>query len=180
MTMKPKSPWLTPALALLSLQLSACGGGGDSAEASPARYARLVDYTVTPTTTRAPANTAEIQNFALSYNVDFKSDTQLPTYRLTTHILPVGQLFVSADQTAGRIHIQPCGQGGNACGNPHIKTCNLQAGWLNAAQRHLRCDSSNIGLELDPGNYQFIANVCEITTSAVANCTARTVIVALQ
>jgi hypothetical protein len=94
----------------------------------------------------------------LSYDVDFKSDTHLPTYRLTTHILPVGQAFVSADQSAGRIHTQFCGQAGNACGNPHTKSCDLQAGWLSAAQRHVRCDSYNPGLELDPGAYQFVAN----------------------
>jgi hypothetical protein len=165
------------ALALAAALMAACGGGED---APPARYARLVNYAVTPTTTRAPANTAEIQNFALSYDVDFKSDTHLPTYRLSTHILPAGQAFVSADQTAGRIHTQFCGQGGNACGNPHTKTCDLQAGWLSAAQRHVRCDASNLGLELDPGNYQFIANVCEITTSMITNCTTQTVVVTLQ
>jgi hypothetical protein len=162
------------------LQLGACGGGSDSADTPPARYARLVDYAVTPTTMRTPANTAEIQNFALSYDVDFKSDTHLPIYRLTTHILPAGQALVSADQSGGRIHTQFCGQGGNACGNPHAKSCNLQAGWISAAQRHLRCDSYNIGLELEPGAYQFIANVCEITTSAVTNCTTKTITITLQ
>lgn len=170
------------ALAALSAAglLGGCGGGSGDGSPAPTRYARLVDYAVTPTTTRAPATTAEIQPFLLSYNVDFKSDTVLPTYRLTTHILPAGQAIVSADQSTGRIHTQFCGQEGYACGNPHEKTCDLQAGWLNAAQRHVRCDSSNLALELDPGSYQFIANVCEITTSAVTNCTTKTVLITLQ
>jgi hypothetical protein len=161
--------------ALLTASLAGCGGGGENTP--PARYARLVDYKVTPETMRAPATTAEIQSFKLAYDVDFKSDTQLPTYRLTTHILPAGQSLVSADQTAGRIHTQFCGQEGNACGNPHEKACDMQAGWANAAQRHVRCDSYNLGQELDPGTYQFIANVCEITTSEVTNCTMQTVAV---
>lgn len=166
------------AAAMMAVLLTGCGGGAD--DTAPTRYARLVNYAVTPTTTRAPVNTAEIQPFKLTYDVDFKSDTHLPTYRLTTHILPAGQTLVSADQSAGRIHFQNCGQQGNACGNPHEKTCDLQAGWLNAAQRHLRCDSYNLALELDPGSYQFIANVCEITTSAVTNCTTKTLVVTLQ
>jgi hypothetical protein len=169
------APWV---VAMTAVLLAGCGGGAD--DNAPTRYARLVDYAVMPTAMRAPVNTAEIQPLKLAYDADFKSDTHLPTYRLTTHILPVGQTLVSADQSAGRIHFQNCGQQGNACGNPHEKTCDLQAGWLNAAQRHLRCDSYNLALELDPGSYQFIANVCEITTSAVTNCTTKTVVVTLQ
>jgi hypothetical protein len=179
MSLRSRNVWLALTPAFLSLQLGACGGG-ESTDTGPTRYARMIDYTVNPNTTRPPANTAEIQNLVLSYDVDFKSDTHLPTYRLTTHILPAGQAFVSADQSAGRIHTQFCGQGGNACGNPHTKPCDLQAGWLSAAQRHVRCDSYNPGLELDPGAYQFVANVCEITTSAVTNCTTKTVVVTLQ
>ncbi len=157
--------------------LQACGGGSDD---PPANYARLVDYAVTPSTMRAPTNTAEIQAFKLSYNVDFRSNTQLPTYRLTTHILPAGQTLVSADQSAGRIHSQNCGQGGNACGNPHEKACEMQAGWLDAAQRHVRCDSSNLGQELNPGVYQFVANVCEIVISGIGNCTTKTVMMIFE
>jgi hypothetical protein len=171
------------ALAAVSIAaLQGCGGGSseDSPAPPPANYARLVDYQVTPTTMRAPANTAEIQPFKLAYNVDFRSDTTLPTYRLTTHILPAGQALVSADRATGRIHFQNCGQGGNACGNPHEKTCDMQSGWVTAAQRHVRCDSSNLGQELNPGTYQFVANVCEITISAVTNCTTKTVLVTLQ
>jgi len=180
MSLRLRNFWQALAPALLCLQLGACGGGDEYTDSATTRYARLVDYAVSPTTTRPPDNTAEIRNLVLSYDVDFKSDTHLPTYRLTTHILPVGQAFVSADQSDGRIHTQFCGQGGNACGNPHTKSCDLQAGWLSAAQRHVRCDSYNPGLELDPGAYQFVANVCEITTSAVTNCTTKTVVVTLQ
>lgn len=164
--------------AVVAALVVACGGGGD--DNAPTRYARLVDYAVSPAAMRAPADAAETQHLQLAYDVDFKSDTALPTYRLTTHVLPAGQSLVSADQTTGRIHTQFCGQQGYACGNPHAKTCDLQAGWLNAAQRHLRCDSYNLALELDPGSYQFVANVCEITTSAVTNCTTKTVLVTLQ
>jgi hypothetical protein len=165
--------------AISTALLGGCGGGGD-ANTTPVRYARIVDYAVTPATMRAPANNAEIQNLQLAYDVDFKSDTFLPTYRLTTHVLPTGQSLVSADQSAGRIHTQNCGQAGYACGNPHTKACDIQAGWIKATQRHLRCDSYNLGLELDPGVYQFVANVCEITTSAITNCTTKTVLVTLQ
>jgi hypothetical protein len=160
--------------------LQGCGGSGEDAPLAPANYARLVDYAVTPTTMRAPASTAEIQPFKLAYDVDFKSDAVLPTYRLTTHILPAGQALVSAEQSAGRIHIQLCGQQGYACGNPHEKTCDLQAGWLDAAQRHVRCDSSNLAQELNPGTYQFIANVCEISSSGATNCTTKTVSMTLH
>jgi hypothetical protein len=151
--------YILSALVLPIATLQGCGGSGDDAPSVSANYARLVDYAVTPTTMRAPANAAEIQPFKLTYDVDFKSDTVLPTYRLTTHILPAGQALVSADQAVGRIHTQFCGQEGYACGNPHEKTCDLQAGWLDAAQRHVRCDSSNLALELNPAAYQFIANV---------------------
>lgn len=161
--------------------LSACGGGSDDASSNaPARWARLTHYAVNPGEMRAPATVAEVQHLSLSYDVAFQSDTDLPTYRLTTHVLPVGQVLVSADQSTGRIHAQNCGQGGNACGNPHEKVCDFKAGWLNAADRHLRCDSYNLALEIPPGEYQFVANVCEITTSAVTNCTTQTVVLRLN
>lgn len=166
-----------------ALAVASCGGGSDSSTdgqaAAPARYARLLSYGVTPTALHAPVDTAEIQHLQLAYGVDFKSDTVAPTYRLTTHVLPLGQALVSADQTAGRIHTQFCGQEAYACGQPHSVTCMVQAGWLNAGLRYLRCDSYNPALELDPGTYQFIANVCEITANAVTNCTIQTVQVSL-
>ena len=180
MKLSAPRPALAAIVSIAALQ--ACGGGSDGGDPStpPVNYARLVDYVVTPTTMRAPANNAEIQPFKLGYDVDFQSNTHLPTYRLTTHILPTGQPLVSADQSAGRIHTQLCGQQGNACGNPHEKTCDLQAGWLDSAQRHVRCDSSNLAQELNPGTYQFIANVCELTNAGATNCTTKTVAVTLQ
>lgn len=162
---------------LMAATLAACGGGDNGATGN---YARLVDYQVTPTTVQAPATTSTTQPFKLIYDVDFKSDTYLPTYRVTTHILPLGQAIVSPGQLEGSIHTQFCGQAGYACGNPYEFTCGVQQGWLNAAQRHVRCDSNNLAMELNPGSYQFIAHVCELTTSAVTNCTTRTVTVTFQ
>lgn len=163
-----------------TLLLAACGGSGDDAPTATPNYARLVDYTVTPTTMRAPANNVEIQPFKLGYDVDFRSNTHLATYRLTTHILPAGQPLVSAEQTTGRIHLRLCGQQANACGNPHEETCDFQAGWIDPAQRHVRCDSSNPAQELLPGTYQFVANVCEIVSSGIGTCTAKTVLMTFQ
>lgn len=170
-------------LALAALALAGCGGGGDPAGDSqataPARYARLVSYGVTPTALHVPVDAAETQHLQLAYAVDFQSDTVAPTYRLTTHVLPLGQALVSVDQSAGRIQTQFCGQEAYACGQPHTVTCDVQTGWLNPGQRHLRCDSYNPALELEPGTYQFIANVCEITPNAVTNCSTQTVQVSL-
>jgi hypothetical protein len=168
--------------AALAGALQACGGGAEPepANSPPERWARLVSYGVNPTTLRAPATTSEVQHLNVAYDVDFRSNTDLPTYRLTTHVLPLDEPLVSADQSRGRLHTQFCGQGGNACGNPHEKVCDVQAGWLDPADRHVRCDAYNPALELPPGSYRFVGNVCEIRTSAVTNCTSQSVTVTFE
>lgn len=142
----------------LLLGLAACGGGGGDIQ--PDNWARLRDFTLAPGVLRAPATSTEVLNLRLDYQVEFQSDTHLPTFWLFGHLLPRGEALVSPDTPVNRLEAQACGQQAYGCGDPFTRLCSVSVGWVDQTQRRIMCGSGDPALEVPTGEYVFIASAC--------------------
>lgn len=156
--MKTIQPTLLIPLTSLSLILAGCGGGGGDPEAD--NWARLRDFTLTPAVLRAPATAVEVLNLRLDYEVEFQSNTHLPTYWHFGHLLPKGEAPISADTPVNRLVAQACGQQAFGCGDPFTRLCSVSVGWVDQAKRRITCGSGDPALEVPTGDYTFIASAC--------------------
>lgn len=157
-----------------------CGGGDDPPSPPPENWARLRDFSVTPGTIRAPASAAEVQQFRADFIADFQSNTYQPTFLIVGHLIPKGETLVSSQTTVNRLVSQWCGQQAFACGDPFTRMCSYSAGWTNTANRRIICDANNPAIEVQPGEYQYIASVCYTDSKGTNNCTSKTVPITLQ
>ena len=164
-TLKPK--WRLTFAALL-LALAGCGGGGSGTEAD--NWARLRDFTMTPAVLRAPATATEVLNLRLDYQVEYQSNTHLPTYWIFGHLLPRGEVLISPDTPVNRLVAQACGQQAFGCGDPFTRLCNVSVGWVDQAKRRIMCGSGDPALEVSIGDYVFIASACYTDTQGTRIC----------
>lgn len=159
---------LLTAHAALLPALAGCGGGGSGTEAD--NWARLRDFTMTPATMRAPVTATEVLNLRLDYQVDFQSNTNMPTYWLFGHLLPRGEALISPDTPVNRLVAQACGQQAFGCGDPFIRLCSVSVGWVDQAKRRIMCGSGDPALEVPTGDYVFIASTCYTDTQGTRIC----------
>ncbi len=147
--------------------LAACGGGDDSQN-----WARLRDFAVSPASIGAPGTTETLQ-VRLDYFVDFESDTYLPTFVLSGHLLAEGETLISADASVGRLVTQFCGQQAYACGDPFTRLCSVTPGWLDQSKRRIVCDSMNPAIEVPPARYRFVGSACYTDDKGTRQCTSK-------
>ena len=158
------------ALLLVAVLLTACGGGGNNDE----NWARLRDFSLGPGALAAP-NTTETLQVRLDYFVDFESNTHLPTFVLSGHLLADGETLISPDTSVGRLVTQFCGQQAYACGDPFTRLCSVTLGWVDPSKRRVVCDSMNPAIEVPPGNYRFVGSVCYTDSKGTRVCSSKSV-----
>ena len=122
---------------------------------------------------RKPTEAAETLQFKVDYYIDFQSDTYLPTFDLSGHILPKGETLLSPDTPVGRVLSKPCGKLAYACGDPFEHLCTYSMGWADISMRRIVCDGMNPAITVPPGEYQFVASVCYTNTAGTEVCSSK-------
>jgi len=159
-----------PPLLLAAALLAGCGGGGNEGE----NWARLRDFSLGPGGLAAP-NTTETLKVRLDYSVDFESNTHLPTFVLTGHLLADGETLISPDTSVGRLVTQFCGQQAYACGDPFTRLCSVTRVWVDPSKRRVVCDSMNPAIEVPPGSYRFVGSACYTDGKGTRVCSSKSV-----